>query len=206
MLHLDERTQGVGSDTVTLRTRQTLLRAVPMTPAATPAVAEPPQLPAILLDARPLASGLFEQTGLPTGALVTGTSTGPGTGGGVGTGMGTGIGSGRGPGLGPGSGGGTGGGAYRPGGAVSAPRLIKHIKPVYTPEALKSQIQGAVVLEVVVTGDGCASRIRVIHSLDPGGLDDQAVSAVAQWRFEPGRLAGSPVDVLVTIQLDFTIR
>jgi len=200
------RAQGVGSDTVTLRTRQTPPPAVPVTPAPAPAVAEPPQLPAILLDARPLASGLFEQTGLPTGALVTGTSTGPGAGGGVGTGVGTGIGSGRGPGLGPGFGGGTGGGVYRPGGAVSAPRLIRHVKPRYTPEALQRQIQGAVVLEAIITRDGCASHIRVVGSLDPGGLDDEATSAVAQWRFEPGRLGGTAVEVLVTIRLDFAIH
>jgi TonB family protein len=66
--------------------------------------------------------------------------------------------------------------------------------------------QGTVVLEVIVTRDGCTSQIRVVRSLDPGGLDEEAVSAVAQWRFEPGRLADAPVDVLVTIMLDFTIR
>ena len=44
----------------------------------------------------PLASGIFDQVGLPTAAMLSGTSTGPGSGGGVGTGHGTGIGSGRG--------------------------------------------------------------------------------------------------------------
>ena len=46
------------------------------------------------------------------------------------------------------------------------------------------------MLEAIVTGDGCASQIRVVRSLDRGGLDEEAVAAVAQWRFEPGRLAG----------------
>jgi len=137
---------------------------------------------------------------------LSGTSMGPGSGGGVGTGSGTGMGSGRGPGFGPGSGGGTGGGIYRAGGAVSAPRLIKEVKPKYTSEALENSIQGTVVLEVVVTVDGCASQIRIVRSLDAGGLDEEAVAAVAQWRFEPGRLGAAPVDVLVTIMLDFTIR
>jgi protein TonB len=116
------------------------------------------------------------------------------------------MGSGRGPGLGPGSGGGTGGGIYRAGGAVSAPRLIKEVKPKYTSEALVKRIQGTVVLEVIVTSDGCASPLRIVRSLDAGGLDEEAVTAVAQWRFEPGRLGATPVDVLVTIVLDFTIR
>ena len=163
-------------------------------------------MPPIVLEANPLASGLFDQIGLPAAGVMDGASTGPGAGGGVGTGTGTGIGSGRGPGLGPGSGGGTGGGVYRPGGAVSGPRLVKEVKPKYTSEALQNGIQGTVVLEVIVAGNGCASDIRIVRSLDRGGLDEEAVAAVAQWRFEPGRLAGAPVDVLVTIMVDFAIR
>jgi len=73
-------------------------------------------------------------------------------------------------------------------------------------EALQNGIQGTVVLEVIVAGNGCVSHIRVIRSLDRGGLDEAAVAAVAQWRFEPGRLAGAPVDVLVTIMVGFWIR
>jgi protein TonB len=95
---------------------------------------------------------------------------------------------------------------YRPGGAVSAPRLIKEVKPRYTNEALRNGIQGTVVLEVIVASDGCPSQIRVVKSLERGGLDQEAVAAVAQWRFEPGRIAGAPVDVLVTIMVDFWIR
>ena len=196
------RAQGIGLDAATLRVRP----PAPPIPVPTPSVADISSLPAIALDARPMASGTFDQLGLPADGLVSGISTGPGSGGGVGTGIGTGLGSGRGPGLGPGSGGGAGGGAYRAGGTVSAPRLIKEVRPHYTNEALLTRIQGTVVLEAIVTADGCTSQIHVVKSLDRGGLDEEAVAAVAQWRFAPGRLAGVPVDVLVTIMLDFTIR
>ena len=98
------------------------MRTVKRPPAPAP-IASEPDIPPIVLDALPLASGTFDQIGLPVGGVSYGTSTGPGSGGGVGTGTGTGLGSGRGPGIGPGSGGGFGGGAYRPGGAVTAPRL-----------------------------------------------------------------------------------
>jgi protein TonB len=197
------RAQGVGSDPITLRVR----KPPPLAPVTTPpALANVTPLPSIVLDAQPLASGTFDQIGLPSSGVLASTSTGPGSGGGVGTGSGTGIGSGQGPGFGPGSGGGTGGGIYRPGGAVSAPRLLKEVKPGYTSEALRNKIQGTVVLEAIVTGDGCTSQIHVVRSLDRGGLDDEAIAAVAQWRFEPGRLAGVPVDVVVRIMLDFAIR
>jgi periplasmic protein TonB len=200
------RAQGVGADAVTLRVRKPSPPAIPPPTAASPAAADVPSLASLVLDAKPLASGLFDQVGLPTAPMFAGTSTGPGSGGGVGTGTGTGIGSGRGPGLGPGSGGGTGGGLYRPGGAVSAPRVIKDVKPRYPNEALRRLLQGTVIVELVVTSEGLPSQIRVIRSLDPGGLDDEAVAAVTQWRFEPGRLSGKPVDVMVTIMLDFWIR
>jgi TonB family protein len=199
------RAQSVGSDALTLRVRKSQPSAVPETRSAAP-VEDVPSIPSMILDAKPLASGAFEQLGLPTGGVLSATSTGPGSGGGVGTGIGSGIGPGRGPGLGPGSGGGVGGGVYRVGGAVTAPRLITEVKPRYTAAALRNLVQGTVVLELVVTSDGCTSDIRIVRSLDPGGLDKEAVIATAQWRFEPGRLAGQPVPVLVQVILDFGIR
>jgi protein TonB len=84
--------------------------------------------------------------------------------------------------------------------------LIKEVKPKYTGEALRNGIQGTVLLEVVVTSDGCTSRIQVLRSLDRAGLDEEAKAAVAQWRFEPGRLGNVAVDVVVTIVVDFRIQ
>jgi TonB family protein len=124
----------------------------------------------------------------------------------VGEGAGTGIGPGTGPGVGPGSGGGIGGGVYRPGGAVSAPRVIREVKPKYTTDAMLHKVEGTVVLEFVVRSDGRPSDIRVLRSLDPGGLDEQAMIAASEWRFDPGRLGAKPVDVLVTLYLDFSLR
>ena len=193
------RAQARGRDSVTLPV------AKPIAPTAQPRdEAPPPQ--AVALDATPLASGLAFQVGLLNGPPVLGSSQGPGSGAGVGEGVGTGIGSGRGPGLGPGSGGGTGGGAYRLGGGVTAPTLLTEVKPTYTAEALRAKIQGSVLLELIVQRDGTPRDIRIVRSLDPQGLDRQAVLAIEQWRFAAGRLNGTPVDVLVTIILDFQIR
>jgi TonB family protein len=153
-----------------------------------------------------MASGTFDQLGLPVGGVSYGTSTGPGSGGGVGTGSGTGLGSGSGPGVGPGSGGGFGGGAYRPGGAVTAPRVLSQVTPHYTSGALEERIQGSVRLEIVVTREGRVGDVRVLQSLDARGLDDEAIKAVREWRFAPGRLSGQPVDVVAIVVMDFSIR
>ena len=82
---------------------------------------------------------------------------------------------------------------------------MMQVKPSYTNEALADRIQGSVVLELIVRSDGHPADIRVVRSLHRG-LDDQAIAAASQWRFEPGRLAGTPVDVQVIIMMDFQIR
>ncbi len=177
----------------------------PVAPAVQPEQETPPPQ-VVALDAKPLASDSMFQIGLLEGLPSVSPSQGPGSGGGAGDGVGTGIGSGRGPGVGQGLRGGTGGGVYRPGGGATAPTLLLEVKPTYSNEAMRARIQGSVILEAVIQRDGTPRDIRVIRSLDPGGLDRQAVLAVEQWRFKPGLHDGQPVDVLVTIVLDFRVH
>jgi protein TonB len=89
---------------------------------------------------------------------------------------------------------------------VSAPRLLAQVQPRYTTDALERKIQGSVWLEAVVTKEGRVASMHVVRSLDARGLDDEAITAVRQWQFDPGRLAGRPVDVIVTVVVDFSIR
>jgi protein TonB len=193
------RAERVGHDRMTVPVARPLSDAEHVVDVPAPS-------PQILLDARPLESGVNEQIGALEGGVGLETSQGPGSGGGVGDGAGTGIGSGQGPGLGPGVGGGTGGGVYRLGGGVMPPTILSQVRPSYTNDALRRKVQGTVILELIVRGDGEPSDIRVVRSLDPRGLDAQAVAAVQQWRFNPGRLGGTPVDILVTVVLDFSIH
>ena len=165
-----------------------------------------PPLHEVLLDAKPLASGTAVMPGLFEASPSLPFSRGPGSGEGVGTGTGTGIGSGTGPGVGAGRGGGFGGGAYRVGSGVVPPTLLRQVQPRYTADAMRQRIQGTVTLEVVVSREGIPVAIRVTRSLDPGGLDEAAIAAAREWRFTPGRVGSTPVDVLVTIVLDFNIH
>jgi protein TonB len=135
------------------------------------------------------------------------TSQGTGREGGAGTGVGTGIGNGQGSGLGEGSGGGTGGGVYRPGNGVESPRLLRSVRPNYTAEAMRAKVQGVVRLEGVVLPDGTVGDLKITRSLDPVfGLDQEAVKAAKQFRFVPGTRFGEPVAVLVSFEIEFTLR
>jgi protein TonB len=197
-LQSPSRAKAIGQDRLTVPvTKRVEVRSSPQHNAPPP--------PQVLLEAKPLASGTVVMTGLPEASPSLPLSDGPGSGGGVGGGTGSGIGPGSGPGMGEGSGGGFGGGAYRLGRGVTPPTLLKQVQPRYTAAAMRQQIQGNVALEVVVSREGIPVAIRVTRSLDPG-LDEEAVIAARQWRFTPARVGDLPVDVIVTILLDFNLR
>ena len=172
----------------------------PPPPAPRPAMT--PQVVAPVVTA---AADPRERAGVPSESAPEAESQGTETGGGAGSGQGTGLGEGTGAGIGPGSGGGTGGGPYRPGSGVSAPELLKEVKPEFTEEARRRNISGDVVLEIVVRADGTVGDVKVLQGLG-GGLNANAVSAVKQWRFSPARRHGTPVDVMVEVAVAFTLR
>lgn len=161
-----------------------------------PTVVVPPEIHLSLPQTGPLGDPLSSILGPP--------SSGTGSGGGIGSGSGGGVGSGRGPGVGPGWGGGIGGGAYRVGGGVSAPRVIYAPDPEFSEEARKAKYQGTVVLWTVVGPDGRVHDIRIQRSLGMG-LDERAIEAIRQWRFEPGRRDGIPVAVMVNVEVNFRL-
>jgi periplasmic protein TonB len=129
-------------------------------------------------------------------------SPGPGSGGSVGSGKGTGIGQGDGPGVGEGSGGGR---PYRPGSDVEPPRLLREVKADYSDDARRANIEGEVLLEIVVRSNGSVGDVKVLRGLR-GGLNERAIEAVRQWRFAPARMKGTPVDVVVEVGVEFRLR
>ena len=116
-----------------------------------------------------------------------------------------GSGPGEGPGVDDGTGGGAGGGPYRPGSGVEPPRLLHEVKAQYTEDARRKGVTGDVVLEIVIKSDGTVGDVKVLRGLG-FGLDDRAVSAVRNWRFAPARRLGTPVDVIVEVEVEFSLR
>jgi TonB family protein len=171
-------------------------------PEPTPeAVEEPPAPlePQMNIPAQTMAAAAEASPGVIESNNASGSSTGSGTG--------TGAGAGTGSGLGEGTGGGTGGGVYRIGSGVDSPRLLRSVRPNYTSEAMRAKVQGVVRLEGVVLPDGTVGDVRVVRSLDNVfGLDEEAIKAAKQFRFAPGTRFGQPVAVLVTFEIEFTLR
>jgi TonB family protein len=95
-------------------------------------------------------------------------------------------------------------GVYRVGGSVSAPTIVSKTDPPYSEEARVAKYSATVVLQLVVGVDGSAQDIKVVRAAG-FGLDDCAVSTLAQWRFNPGQKDGSAVPVFATVQINFRL-
>ncbi|HTW59093.1 MAG TPA: energy transducer TonB [Terriglobales bacterium] len=153
-----------------------------------------------------LAENRLPNLGLPASLPMPSAppSNGTGAGGGIGSGSGGGVGVGHGPGAGIGSGGGIGGGVYKVGGGISAPRPIETPDPEYTEQARQAKIEGTCILGLIVDADGHPRDLRVIRGLGYG-LDEKALESVKQWRFEPARKDGQPVNVEVSVEVAFRL-
>ena len=93
---------------------------------------------------------------------------------------------------------------YDPGNGVTAPVIVKEVKPTYTQTARAKKIQGSVILTTVIEDDGSVGEVTVVRPLD-SELDQQAIVALKQWEFRPGTREGKPVPVRFTCELVFTL-
>jgi protein TonB len=207
---------GGGEDTTEAsRPAQLVGRDALTVPVAPPVQLDAPQpaeapdpTPRLEIPAMPVESGLREAVGamaeLRAPELP---SRGPGAGPGADGGRGTGVGGGEGERIGTRNGPGGEGEGLTPGNGVSWPRLVREVKPNYTADAMRAQVEGLVELEILVLEDGSVGRVSIVRSLDARfGLDQEAINAVRRWRFDPGRRQGKAVATRVGVELSFNLR
>ena len=77
---------------------------------------------------------------------------------------------------------------------LGKPRKIKHVNPVYPPQA--SGTRGFVLIDITINPDGSVSNPRVVRSIPL--LDQAAIDAVRQWVFAAGEIE-VPVRVNVAV-------
>jgi protein TonB len=78
------------------------------------------------------------------------------------------------------------------------------VLPVYPAAARAARLEGTVIIEAIIAADGTVRDARVLRSIPL--LDRAALDAVRQWRYRPTTLNGTPVEVVMTVTLTFTIR
>jgi TonB family protein len=92
--------------------------------------------------------------------------------------------------------------ARRLSGELSGPVATKKVDPRYPPTLVAAHVQGEVVLYAIIRENGSIDSIQVIRSLDPV-LDQNAMEALAQWKFQAGSRNGVPVALEAVIHIPF---
>ena len=86
---------------------------------------------------------------------------------------------------------------------VSAGLLLQPIRPIYPTIAVVSRVEGAVVIEAIISKTG---RIESAHVLSgPAMLRQAALDAVGAARYSPYALNGQPTEVQTTITINFRL-
>jgi TonB family protein len=86
--------------------------------------------------------------------------------------------------------------------AMKPPHAVYAPDPEYSDKALKAHIQGIVTISLTVGIDGKPRDMTVEKKLGYG-LDEKAIEAVRQWRFQPATSDGKPVETKIQIEVAF---
>ena len=89
-------------------------------------------------------------------------------------------------------------------GGVMEARLVNRVQPEYPKAARVLHLSGVVQLRAIIGTDGAIRNLEVVSG-NPI-LVRAAVEAVQQWRYEPTRLTGVPVEVETVITVQFQMQ
>jgi periplasmic protein TonB len=88
--------------------------------------------------------------------------------------------------------------------SVEHPKIVSQIDPDFSESARAQQFSGTTIVSLEVDKSGAVRDVQIVQPIGCG-LNDQAVRAVKQWRFLPGRRKGEPVAVLVKAEVSFRL-
>jgi TonB family protein len=86
---------------------------------------------------------------------------------------------------------------------LSGGQLVRQVRPVYPPQALRLHLSGSVVLQTTIAEDGTIRDLRVVSGYPL--LARAAVDAVHQWRYRPYLLNGKPTSLQTNITINFKL-
>jgi TonB family protein len=95
------------------------------------------------------------------------------------------------------------GDAVRAVGDIRPPKLIEKVNPVYPPTARQARVEGIVIIEAKTDEQGGVIDAKVLRSIPL--LDQAAIDAVKQWKYEPMLIDGKPRKILFTVTVRFAL-
>lgn len=87
---------------------------------------------------------------------------------------------------------------------IQAPQRTVYKAPVYPQVAVSARIEGVVILEATIDAQGVVQDVKVLRSLPM--LDRAAIEAVQQWRYQPTRLNGQAIPIIMTVTVTFSLK
>lgn len=89
---------------------------------------------------------------------------------------------------------------------VTEPKLLKRVNPTFPAGAQGFGVEGVLIVEVVVDQFGRISSPHIKKPLPAPTFSYSALEAVRKWRFEPGKLHGEAVPVILSLSVNFKLR
>nr|WP_320134000.1 energy transducer TonB [uncultured Holophaga sp.] len=83
---------------------------------------------------------------------------------------------------------------------------LKNPAPRYPARSRRFREEGQVLLRVLVSPEGQALQVELRVSSGFPSLDQEALSTVQQWRFQPARLGQDPVSAWVLVPIVFSLH
>lgn len=85
------------------------------------------------------------------------------------------------------------------------PRPMHQPQPKLPPRVVQKQVEGKVLLRLLVDENGRVERVRVMQA-EPKGLFEQPVKEAAkQWRYQPAQYQGKPVKTWIEVPMNFKL-
>lgn len=88
---------------------------------------------------------------------------------------------------------------------MAAPVLVHRVDPTYPDIAIKTKVQGVVILEAIIDTGGQVVHARILRDIGMG-CGQAALQAVRQWRYQPASLNGRAVSVYLTVTVRFELN
>jgi protein TonB len=86
------------------------------------------------------------------------------------------------------------------------PRAVVKSAPVYPFRAREQGVEGVVQVKILVREDGSVGEVLIIDSRPKDVFDESVLTAVPNWRFEPGVIQGKKVTSWVITALHFKLN
>jgi len=87
---------------------------------------------------------------------------------------------------------------------VKQAKLISSVPPVYPMLAKNQHVSGNVMVDALIDANGRVTTMKIVSG--PTLLQQAAMDALKQWKYQPATLDGKPVAMHLTVTVQFRLQ